>query len=137
MRILAIIPARGGSKGIPRKNVRLMAGKPLLYYAIHNAQLCDSITDVAVSSDDDEILAIAETYGAVPLRRRAELAQDAVTLDPVIFDAVQQMEERTGSPYDIVVTLQPTSPVLHPETLAGGDRGVRRGRRGNLYQRGQ
>lgn len=117
MRILAIIPARGGSKGIPRKNVRLMAGKPLLYYAIHNAQLCDSITDVAVSSDDDEILAIAETYGAVPLRRRAELAQDAVTLDPVIFDAVQQMEERTGSPYDIVVTLQPTSPVLHPETL--------------------
>lgn len=81
--------------------------------------------------------AIAETYGAVPLRRRAELAQDAVTLDPVIFDAVQQMEERTGSPYDIVVTLQPTSPVLHPETLQAAIAAFVEAGRGNLYQRGQ
>ena len=52
MKILAVIPARGGSKGIPRKNVRLMAGKPLIYYAINNAQKCDMISDVAVTSDD-------------------------------------------------------------------------------------
>ena len=54
MEILAVIPARGGSKGIPRKNVRLIAGKPLIYYAIHNAQQCGLITDVAVSSDDEK-----------------------------------------------------------------------------------
>ena len=68
MRILAIIPARGGSKGIPRKNVRLMHGKPLIYYAIHNAQQCSAITDVAVSSDDEEILEIARSYGAEAFR---------------------------------------------------------------------
>lgn len=54
--VLAVIPARGGSKGIPRKNVRLMNGKPLIYYAIHNAKNCPSIDDVVVSSDDEEIL---------------------------------------------------------------------------------
>ena len=53
--VLAVIPARGGSKGIPRKNVRLMNGKPLIYYAIHNAKNCSSIDDVVVSSDDEEI----------------------------------------------------------------------------------
>lgn len=117
MNILAVIPARGGSKGIPRKNVRLMAGKPLIYYAIHNAQVCDGITDVAVTSDDEEILNIAKTYGAVALTRDSGLAKDAVTLDPVIYDAVLQMEQLKGIQYDVVVTLQPTSPVLRAETL--------------------
>lgn len=119
MRILAIIPARGGSKGIPRKNVRLMHGKPLIYYAIHNAQQCSAITDVAVSSDDEEILEIARSYGAEALERPARLAEDAVTLDPVIYDAVCQMERKRGVRYDVVVTLQPTSPVLRPQTLEG------------------
>lgn len=66
--VLAVIPARGGSKGIPRKNVRLMNGKPLIYYAIHNAKNCPSIDDVVVSSDDEEILKIAssdDTYISV------------------------------------------------------------------------
>lgn len=117
MNILAVIPARGGSKGIPRKNVRLMAGKPLIYYAIHNAQVCDGITDVAVTSDDEEILNIAKTYGAIALTRDSGLAKDAVTLDPVIYDAVLQMEQLKGIEYDVVVTLQPTSPVLRVETL--------------------
>lgn len=117
MKILAVIPARGGSKGIPRKNVRLMAGKPLIYYAINNAQKCNMISDVAVTSDDEEILAIADNYGAIALHRSPELAKDAVTLDPVIFDAVKQMEERNGYKYDVVVTLQPTSPVLTSQTL--------------------
>lgn len=117
MKILAVIPARGGSKGIPRKNVRLMAGKPLIYYAINNAQSCNMISDIAVTSDDDEILAISENYGAIALQRSSELAKDAVTLDPVIFDAVNQMEERQHCKYDIVVTLQPTSPVLTSKTL--------------------
>lgn len=117
MNILAVIPARGGSKGIPRKNVRLMAGKPLIYYAIHNAKTCEMITDVAVTSDDEEILHIAKEYGADALQRSSELAKDAVTLDPVIYDAMLQMEKLKGTNYDIVVTLQPTSPVLSKDTL--------------------
>lgn len=117
MNILAVIPARGGSKGIPRKNVRLMAGKPLIYYAIHNARICEMITDVAVTSDDEEILHIAKEYGADALQRSSDLAKDAVTLDPVIYDAMLQMEELKGTTYDIVITLQPTSPVLSKDTL--------------------
>ena len=122
MEILAVIPARGGSKGIPRKNVRLIAGKPLIYYAIRNAKQCELITDVAVSSDDEEILTIAENYHAAALNRSSALAQDAVTLDPVIFDAVEQMEKRENKRYDIVITLQPTSPVLRCETLTAAIR---------------
>ncbi len=117
MNILAVIPARGGSKGIPRKNVRLMAGKPLIYYAIHNAKTCKMITDVAVTSDDEEILHIAGEYGVDALQRASELAKDAVTLDPVIYDALLQMEQLKRKTYDIVITLQPTSPVLKMETL--------------------
>lgn len=117
MNVLAVIPARGGSKGIPRKNVRLMNGKPLIAYAICNANNCPAITDVVVSSDDDEILTIGKKYGAYPLRRSEKLAQDAVTLDPVIYDAVVQMEEKKGIRYDIVITLQPTSPLLTSDTL--------------------
>lgn len=117
MNILAVIPARGGSKGIPRKNVRLMAGKPLIYYAIHNAKTCEMITDVAVTSDDEEILHIAEEYGADALQRSSELAKDAVTLDPVIYDAMLQMEKLKGTTYDVIITLQPTSPVLTKDTL--------------------
>lgn len=117
MKVLAVIPARGGSKGIPRKNVRLMNGKPLIAYAILNANSCPAITDVVVSSDDDEILTIAEKYNAYPLRRSAKLAQDAVTLDPVIYDAVLQMEAMKNIRYDVVITLQPTSPLLTAATL--------------------
>lgn len=115
--IIAIIPARGGSKGIPRKNVRLMNGKPLIYYSIKNALDCPYIDHVVVSSDDEEILGIAKLYGATPLDRNSELAQDAITLDPVIHDAVLRMEKKTSATYDVVVTLQPTSPLLTLNTL--------------------
>lgn len=93
--VLAVIPARGGSKGIPRKNVRLMHGKPLIYYSIQNALACSYIDDVVVSSDDEEILSIAAMYGAKAMNRNSALAQDAVTLDPVIYDAVLRMEQET------------------------------------------
>ena len=117
--VLAVIPARGGSKGIPRKNVRLMHGKPLIYYSIQNALACSYIDDVVVSSDDEEILSIAAMYGAIAMNRNSALAQDAVTLDPVIYDAVLRMEQETGKTYDVVVTLQATSPLLTVETLDG------------------
>ena len=117
MKILAVIPARGGSKGIPRKNIRLLHGKPLISYAIENALICGDITDVVVSSDNDEILSIAGKYPISTITRSAELSGDAVTLDPVIHDAVLQMEERKKLRYDVVVTMQPTSPLLKSETL--------------------
>lgn len=118
MKILAVIPARGGSKGIPRKNVRLMNGKPLIYYAIHNALSCPQITDVVVTSDDFELLSIAERFGAIPLERSAELSGDKVTLDPVIYDAVVKTEQQKGCRYDIVITMQATSPTLQTKTLS-------------------
>lgn len=117
MKILAVIPARGGSKGIPRKNARLMNGKPLIAYAISNAKAVNLIMDTVVTTDDKELLAIAGLYGVEVIERRPELAVDTVTLDPVICDAVLQMEERKGQRYDIVVTLQPTSPLLKSSTL--------------------
>lgn len=117
MQILAVIPARGGSKGIPRKNVRLMHGKPLISYAIKNALQCPEITDCVVTTDDDEIASVAKLCGSQVVGRRAELAQDAVTLDPVVYDAVLQMEEKMEKSYDVVITLQPTSPLMTPETL--------------------
>ena len=118
MKVLAIIPARGGSKGIPRKNMRLMNGKPLIAYAIENALACPQIDSVVVSSDSDEILSFSRQYsGIVCLDRKTNLAADAITLDPVIYDAVVRAEEINGSPYDVVVTLQPTSPLLTKATL--------------------
>lgn len=118
-KVLAVIPARGGSKGIPRKNMRLMNGKPLIAYAIENALAVDSIDAVLVSSDSEEILSFAAQYeGVIPMDRETSLAQDAVTLDPVIYDAVVRYEAEISSGSDVVVTLQPTSPLLKPETLA-------------------
>lgn len=116
--IIAVIPARGGSKGIPRKNMRLMGGKPLIAYAIENALSSELIDDVVVSSDSEEILAYAAQFeGVTGMPRDTELALDAVTLDPVIYDAVVRREEQARASFDIVVTLQPTSPLLTRETL--------------------
>ena len=115
---MAVIPARGGSKGIPRKNMRLMHGKPLISYAIENALNCSLISTVIVTSDSEEILAYASQFdGVICLDRSSELAQDAVTLDPVIYDAVVRCEDKLGIKYDAVVTLQPTSPLLSVDTL--------------------
>lgn len=111
MKILAIIPARAGSKGIPNKNIRIIAGHPLIYYAIYNAQKSEYITDIIVSTDSPEVRIIAQQMG-VPVKWRDEaLCGDAVTLDAVIADAVPKEE------WDYIVTMQPTSPTLQAETL--------------------
>lgn len=115
--VIAVIPARGGSKGIPRKNMRLINGKPLISYAITNAQRCSLIDHIVVTSDCEEILAYARNCGVEALARSADLAEDHVPLDPVVHDAVLRMEEANGR-YEIVVTLQPTSPLLSPESLS-------------------
>ncbi len=117
MEVLAVIPARGGSKGIPKKNIRLMNDKPLIAYAIENALNSDFIDDVVVSTDSTEISYIAEKYGAKTLMRDSKLAGDMVTLDPVIYDATLKMEKLKGCTYDYIITMQPTSPLLKLESL--------------------
>lgn len=117
MRILTVIPARGGSKGIPKKNIRFIVGQPLLAYAINCARSSSYDMDVAVSSDEEEIQNIARKFGAQIINRPSELAGDSVTLDPVIHHAVTEMEKVQRCHYDIVITMQPTSPLLSSETL--------------------
>ena len=117
MNILAVIPARGGSKGIPKKNVRMMVGQPLISYAINNAKKCNLIDDIVVTTDNEEIASIAKFYGVQIIMREAKLAKDNVTLDPVIYDATVKMEKKLEKKYDVVITLQATSPLLKSETL--------------------
>lgn len=117
MNILAIIPARAGSKGIPRKNVRLLNGKPLVSYSIENAVNSEYITHVAVSTDDIEVKTIAQKYDTYVIDRPAELCGDSVTLDSVIYHAVEKMKAEAGIVFDIVITMQPTSPLLTVDVL--------------------
>ena len=115
--ILVVIPARGGSKGIPRKNLRLLHNKPLISYSIGVAKASQYVDDVVVTTDDSQIALIAEKFGASVVRRSEELSSDEVLLDPVIHDAMIQKEKLAFDEYDIVITLQPTSPLITPETL--------------------
>ena len=112
MKKLIIIPARGGSKGIPRKNLRPIAGNPLISYSIKAALSVNFDTRIIVSTDDDEIALFSERFGAEVLFRAPELANDKATLDPVIIDAVQQCEIKYNESYDYIITVQPTSPLI-------------------------
>jgi CMP-N,N'-diacetyllegionaminic acid synthase len=106
--IVAVIPARGGSKGVPRKNIRLIAGKPLLAWTIEEAKKSKYTDRVILSTEDDEIISVARRWGCeVPFKRPLELAKDDTPgIDPVLH-ALESME----SDYDYVVVLQPTSPM--------------------------
>ena len=115
--VLVVIPARGGSKGIPRKNLRTLAGKPLIYYGIQASLASKYNPDIYVSSDDDEILSISKQIGAKTIKRDQLFAKDATTLDPVIYDAYKQAKVLENKHYDLVVTLQPTSPLLKSASL--------------------
>jgi CMP-N-acetylneuraminic acid synthetase/spore coat polysaccharide biosynthesis predicted glycosyltransferase SpsG len=110
--VIAIIPARGGSIGIPRKNLRPIAGKPLIYFTIQACLKSKKLNRVVVSTDDDEIALFAQRFGAEVLMRSKELADDITTLDPVILSAVKQAENEYNEIYDITVTVQPTSPLI-------------------------
>lgn len=119
MKILVVIPVRGNSKGIPRKNLRLMNGIPLMVYSIRNAKaLKDTYdVDVVVDTEDAEIAEIAEQNEVEVIMRPSQLSEDHVTLDPVIFHALVESEKKHDVRYDIVVTMQATSPTLMVETL--------------------
>lgn len=115
---LAIIPARGGSKGIPRKNVRNIAGKPLIAWSIEQALASCSIDRVVVSTDDDEIADVAARHGAeVPFRRPPKLATDTAATEPSLIHALQWLDQKEGYRPDNVILLQATSPVRHAGTI--------------------
>lgn len=112
-RVLAVIPARGGSKGVPRKNIRDLAGKPLIAWSIEAAKQSSYIDRVILSSEDDEIIQTATAWGCdVPFVRPAHLAADDTPgIDPILHALEQQPE------YDYVVLLQPTSPLRTAEDI--------------------
>ena len=116
--ILALIPARGGSKSIPRKNVKRLGGHPLLAYSIAAGRQARCVSRVLVSTDDDEIAGIAERYGAeAPFRRPAALAEDHVRDYPVFEHALQWLDAEEGYRPDVVVQLRPTSPLRPPSCI--------------------
>ena len=117
MKILVIIPARGGSKGIPRKNIKLFNGKPLIYYTIDCARAICPNEDICVSTDDNEIISVVEQYGLnVPFVRPAELATDTAGTYEVLLHALD-FYEKQGKHYDVVMLLQNTSPFRTAEQV--------------------
>jgi CMP-N,N'-diacetyllegionaminic acid synthase len=113
MRVLGVIPARGGSKRIPRKNIRPLHNSPLIAYTIRAAQDSQLLTTWVVSTEDEKIRDVALSYGAYVIRRPEELASDLTSSDEVALHALEWM----GPGYDIVVLLHPTSPIRNPRHI--------------------
>jgi CMP-N,N'-diacetyllegionaminic acid synthase len=116
---VAIIPARGGSKGIPRKNLVDVCGKPLIAWSILQAKNARHIDSVWVTSDDDEILAVAESFGARPIRRPAKISDDQATSESAWLHALDAIEAQ-GVSIGLVVAMQATSPIRDSADLDGG-----------------
>ncbi len=118
MRILCVVPARGGSKGVPRKNLRVLAGRPLIAWTLEQALAARPAMDVVVSTDDDDIADAARAAGAmVPFLRPAELARDDTPTEPVVRHAIEAARAADAAP-DAVMLLQATSPVRLPGTIS-------------------
>lgn len=115
MNIVGIIPARGGSKRLPGKNIKLLAGKPLIAYTIEAALKSKLINKIILSTEDEKIAKIGAEYGAEVITRPTELAKDETKTAPVLVQVVKELEKQNYYP-DIVVLLQPTSP-LRDETI--------------------
>lgn len=110
-KILVVIPARGGSKGLPGKNIKPLCGKPLIEYSIDVARAITSDDNICVSTDDQKIIDVVEEYGLhVPFVRPAELASDTASTNDVLLHAIQYYEEK-GKKIDKLLLLQPTSPL--------------------------
>ena len=117
---ICIIPARGGSKRIPRKNIKLFHGKPLIAYSIELALNSELFSKVIVSTDDDEIAQIAKNYGAeVPFMRSSKLSDDFSSSGDVIVDAIQKLQE-AGELFEYVCTIYATAPLLEEKYLKEG-----------------
>lgn len=117
--VLAVVPARGGSRGVPGKNILPLAGLPLIGHSIRLAKLCPEIAKCVVSTDNEEIAAVARECGAeVPFLRPAELGKDDTPMWPVLRHALAQMDARDGCRYGSVLLLSPTSPARLPEDVS-------------------
>mgnify|MGYP000969617596 CR=1 FL=1 len=117
-KILAVIPARGGSKGIPRKNIKDLAGKPLIAWTIETAKVSSVFDRIIVSTDDQEIADIARQFGAdVPFLRPQELSTDTATSIDVVLHLIQWLRENERYSTDYLMLLQPTSPFRSPEDI--------------------
>jgi CMP-N,N'-diacetyllegionaminic acid synthase len=117
-RVLAVIPARGGSRGLPGKNVRPLCGIPLVGHAIRAAAMTPSVTRTILSTDSEEIADVARRFGGdVPFLRPADLAADDTPMAPVVAHALKTVEEEEGQAYDAVLLLDPTSPARLPQQL--------------------
>lgn len=117
MKVLGVIPARGGSKGVPRKNIRLLHGKPLLQYTAEAALAAARLSRVILTTDDAEIAEVGRQCGLeVPFLRPAELALDDTPTLPVLQHAVRKVEEK-GERYDAICLLQPTNPFRRPDVI--------------------
>lgn len=123
VRAIGVIPARGGSKAIPHKNIHPLLGKPLIAYTIEAALASKLLTDVVVSTEDPEIATVAASWGAqVPFVRPAELATDEALSLPVVRHAVNELEKAKSLKYDVVLMLQPTTPMRTADDI---DEGIR------------
>lgn len=119
MRTLAIVPARGGSKSVPHKNITPLLGKPLLAYTAEAALAANRLTRIVLSTEDEEIAGVGRQCGLdVPFMRPQELAQDETPTIPVLQDVVRRLEAM-GELYDAVLTLQPTSPLRRAHDIDG------------------
>lgn len=116
MEILSIIPARGGSKGIPRKNLKLILNKPLVAYTIEASLKSKYITKTIVSSEDNEIIEVSKNYGAEVIKRPDELALDETKTAPVMLHVLEELE-KIGYRADYVVLLQPTCPLRNEQYI--------------------
>lgn len=117
MRVLAVILARGGSKGIPRKNVMPVDGVPLIGRTVQAAKTCPAIEDVVVSTDNAEIADVARRHGAEVIDRPAELADDATSSEAAMLHACRAWQERTPKTFDAVLLAQNTSPFHDPRDM--------------------
>lgn len=127
MNTLAIIPARGGSKGIPRKNIKLLCGKPLIAWTIEAALAAESIDRLVVSTDDREIAAASRNFGAEVTMRPAEISGDRASSESALLHVLRTLSDEEGYRPDIVVFLQCTAPLTKPEDIDGTVRVVSEG----------
>jgi N-acylneuraminate cytidylyltransferase len=125
-KVLAVIPARGGSRGIPRKNLRTLGGKPLIVHTIQHAQAATSIDRVVVSTDDDEIGSVARAYGATVVPRPEELSGDTASSESALLHVLDRLRDEESYEPELVVFLQATSPIRRTGEVDGAVEELRR-----------
>jgi len=116
LRILAVVPARGGSKGVPKKNIRTLGGEPLIGHTLRKAKAVNEINRLIVSTDDTEIASIAQSYGVEVLDRPADISTDLASTESVLLHAIRQFVSK-GEIFDVVIVLEPTSPFRSIDTI--------------------